>query len=78
MGDDGSSITLGEVGRNVERLTTEVSHLAEKFGTLAVEDAKQGEKIARLEKIIYGAVGVAGAALITAMVSALITLANGQ
>lgn len=76
MGDDGSGITLGEVGRNVERLTTEVSHLAEKVGTLAVEDAKQGEKIARLEKIIYGALGVAGAALITAIITAVVAIST--
>lgn len=71
-----SGVTIGEVGRNVERLTTEVSNLAEKVNTLAVEDAKQGEKIGRLEKIIYGALGVAGAAFITAIVTAMVTLAT--
>lgn len=75
MNED-NGVTIGEVGRNVERLTSEVSNLAEKVNTLAVEDAKQGEKIGRLEKIIYGALGVAGAAFITAIVTAMVTLAT--
>lgn len=68
-----SGITLGEIGRNVERLTHEVSSLAQKVGDLAVADARQGEKVDRLEKVVYGALGVAGASLITAIIAAVVT-----
>lgn len=74
--DEGNGVSLGELGRNMDRLTSEVANLADKVNTLTVGDAVLGEKISRLEKIIYGALGVAGAALITAVVTAIVTLAT--
>lgn len=74
--DEGNGVSLGELGRNMDRLTSEVANLADKVNTLTVGDAVLGEKIGRLEKIIYGALGVAGAALITAVVTAIVTLAT--
>lgn len=74
--DEINGVSLGELGRNMDRLTSEVANLADKVNTLTVGDAVLGEKISRLEKIIYGALGVAGAALITAVVTAIVTLAT--
>ena len=74
--DESNGVSLGELGRNMDRLTSEVANLADKVNTLTVGDAVLGEKIGRLEKIIYGALGVAGAALITAVVTAIVTLAT--
>jgi len=75
MNDD-NGVTLGEVGRNVERLTAEVSGLAKQVGELAVADARQGEKVDRLEKVVYGALGVAGASLLTAVVTAVVSVSR--
>ena len=69
-------MTLGEVSRGMDRLTEQVGHLAEKVGALAVDDARMSEKITRLEKVVYGALGVAGAALITALIGAVITVGS--
>lgn len=77
MSDD-NGVTLGEVGRNVERLTTEVATLADKVGALAVEDAKQSEKVDRLEKVVYGALGVAGAAFLTAIITAVVAIGTNR
>ena len=74
--DEGNGVSLGELGRNMDRLTSEVANLADKVNTLTVGDAVLGEKIGRLEKIIYGALGVAGAALVTAIVTAVVSLAT--
>lgn len=74
--DDSNGVTLGEVGRNVERLTHEVAEMGKQVGNLAVADARQGEKIDRLEKVVYGALGVAGASLITAIITAVTTLSK--
>lgn len=73
---DDNGVTLGEVGRNVERLTGEVSGLAKTVGELAVADARQGEKVDRLEKVVYGALGVAGASLITAIITAVVAVSR--
>ncbi len=76
MSED-NDVTLGEIGRNVEWLTHEVSTLASKVGELAVDDARLGEKVDRLEKVVYGALGVAGASFLTAIITAVVALGRG-
>jgi len=71
-----NGVPPGEVGRNVERLTHEVAGLAKQVGDLAVADARQGEKVDRLEKVVYGALGVAGASLVTALVTAVVSVSR--
>lgn len=67
-------VTLGEVNRAVDRIAKEVADLTKMVHEHALADAVRGEKLTRLEKIVYGALGVAGAALLTATITALLTL----
>jgi cell division protein FtsL len=65
-----TDITLPEVWRILDDLKTTVSHLADCVANLRTDLAKevesqvtlrlkvQGERIGRLEKVVYGAVGV--------------------
>lgn len=71
---DNNAVTLGEVNRAVERIVKEVADLTKAVSEKAVADAIQGEKINRLERIVYGALGVAGAALITAIITAVVAI----
>lgn len=74
--DDSNGMTLGEVGRTVERIAKEVGELTRVVNEHAVADAVRGEKIARLERIVYGALGTALAALLTAIIAAVTTTAG--
>lgn len=75
IGDHGMSdagITLGEVGRGVEALRGEVNKLREDVTELKVKTGTQIEKTDRLERIVYGALGTALAALLTAIIGAVL------
>ncbi len=74
--DSSNNVTLGEVNRAVERIAKEVGELTKVVNEHAVADAVRGEKIARLERIVYGALGTALAALLTAIIAAVTTTAG--
>jgi hypothetical protein len=67
--DDG--VTLGEVNRNVAALRGDVKELTKDVTELKITAGTTSDKTARLESIVYGALAVATAGLITAVVTAI-------
>lgn len=60
---DATDVTLGELFRGLQRLTETVEKLRvemirEVESQVALRLKMQGERIGRLEKVVYGAVGV--------------------
>jgi uncharacterized membrane protein len=76
-----TDITLPEVWRIIDDLRATVSHLADTVQNLRTELAKevesqvtlrlkaQGERIGKLERVVYGAVGLVCAGVLTALLS---------
>lgn len=69
---DGGDMTIGEVGRNVEHLRETVDRVAKDLTELKISDGVQSAKVDRLERIVYGALGTAAAALVTAIIAAVV------
>lgn len=65
----GDDVTLGELGRNVEGLRTDVRDLSKDVTELKVASSTGTDRTKRLEAIVYGSLGVATAGLITAVLS---------
>lgn len=63
-------VTLGEVNRNLAGLSKDVRSLAGTVGELSTRSAVTGEKIGRLERIVYGSLATGLTALGTAVLTA--------
>jgi hypothetical protein len=66
-GDD--LVTLGEVNRNVTSLRGDVRELVRDVTDLKVSTRTQGDKTARLERVVYGALATGVTGVITAVFS---------
>ena len=75
MSDD--DVSIGEVGRNVEHLRKSVDAIGKDVTELKVGAGISTSKIDRLERIVYGALGAALTALLTAIIAVVMTAGNG-
>lgn len=72
MADD--DVTLGEVNRNLAGLRSDMKDLAKDVNELKVSSGTMEDKTKRLESIVYGALGVGVAGLVTAVMTAVLAV----